>query len=138
MAIHFNLKSRPQPAGRSRSGDNSASAVSLLSAKAAEMVERARLTAAISDLEEEIALQMQSIGELVYATHCGNPSDSDEMQNILSYVDDLRDQIEGHEQQLRLLSGSFCCSVCGEAITEEDTCCRKCGHPLSESLSNQS
>lgn len=138
MAIHFKLKSRPLPAGRSRSGEGAAGGVSVLGVKAAELVERAKLSAAISDLEDEISLQMQAIGELVYATHRGTPSDSDEMQKILSYVDDLRDQLEGHEQQLRLLLGICCCPVCGEDVTEDDVYCQKCGQPLPVSLSTQS
>ena len=88
MAIHFQLKHN---AGRSDRVSGTAAAIS---AKAADALERAKLRRIIDDLEDEIALQMCTIGELVYATHRGNPSDSEEMQKILEYVDDLEDEID--------------------------------------------
>lgn len=138
MAIHFNLKSCPLTARRDRSDKSTVPAVSVLSEKAAELMERAKLMRAISELEDEIALQMCAIGELIYATHRGNPSDSDEMQKILSYVDDLHDQIEGHEQQLLILQGIYSCPICGENVTEGDVYCLKCGQPLPVSFTKQS
>lgn len=137
MAIHFELKYCPLRARRDRSGESALSGVSVLSEKAAALVERARLMRAISELEDEIALQMCAIGELVYATHCGNPSDSDELQKILSYVDDLHDQIEGHEQQLLSLQGIYGCPICGENVSENDVYCQKCGQPLPVSFTKQ-
>lgn len=138
MAIHFDLK--PcfiTKRSETVHGDASA-AVSVLSEKAAELMERAKLMRAISELEDEIAIQMCAIGELVYATHRGNPSDSDEMQKILSYVDDLRDQIEGHEQQLKFMQGIYGCPICGEDVTKDDVYCQKCGQPLPVSFTKQS
>lgn len=138
MAIHFNLKPCALTVRHDRSGESTVPAVSVLSEKAAELVERAKLMRAISELEDEIALQMCAIGDLVYATHRGNPSDSDEMQKILSYVDDLHDQIEGHEQQLRLLQGIYSCPICGEEVTADDVYCQKCGQPLPVPFTKQS
>ena len=138
MAIHFELKPCFLTARHDRPNESTVPAVSVLSEKAAELVERAKLVRAISELEDEVALQMCAIGELVYATHRGNPSDSDEMQKILSYVDDLHDQIEGHEQQLKLLQGIYGCPICGENVTEDDVYCQKCGQPLPVSFTKQS
>lgn len=135
MAIRFNLKSCPLTAflehpNNTAMQDGTLHSVTALSAKAADLVERAKLIRAISDLEDEIALQMRSIGELVYATHRGTPSDSDELQKILEYVDDLRDEIEGHEQQLKIMQGIYCCPICGEDVTGDDVYCQNCGQPL--------
>ena len=93
-------------------------------------MERAKLRRIIDDLEDEIALQMCTIGELVYATHRGNPSDSDTMQKILEYVDDLEGEIEGHEQQLKLLLGIVPCPICGKDIALDDVFCQNCGQAL--------
>lgn len=143
MAIHFHLKPCTLTAllDRSQGGvgqDAAYSRPSALSAKAAGLVERAKLLRAVSDLEDEVALQLRSIGELVYATHRGKPSDSGELQKILEYVDDLRDQIEGHERQMKLLRGVMPCPVCGEDVCEDDVYCQKCGHPLPVPFPQQS
>lgn len=143
MAIHFHLKpcalsSSRTPSTETAEPKNAASGITALTAKAAELAERAKLMRTISELEDEIALQMCTIGEMVYATHRGTPSDSDEMQKILEYVDDLEDEIEGHEQQLKLLMGIFACPVCGEDVSEEDVYCQKCGQPLPVSSNKQS
>ena len=126
MAIHFHVKRSARAGQAARVSDTAAA----LSVKAADALERAKLRRVIDDLEDEIALQMCTIGELVYATHCGNPSDSDAMQKILEYVDDLEGEIEGHEQQLKLLSGIVPRPVCGKDITLDDVYCQHCGQAL--------
>ena len=139
MAIHFNLKSCPLTAQRDAVRRNGASSsVSDLSAKAADLVSRVKLMRTISDLEDEITLQLCSIGELIYATHRGTPSDSEELQRILEYVDDLHDQIEGHEQQLKLMLGVISCPMCGEDVQEDDVYCQNCGQPLPAPSPKQS
>ena len=129
MAIHFSLK---------KSGNFSCAAaregapayLSELSSKAVQTLERTKLQRVIDDLQDEIALQMCAIGEMVYATHQGTPSNSDEMQKILEYVDDLHDEIAGHEQQLKALSGIIPCPMCGEDVRKDDVYCSSCGQPL--------
>ena len=74
---------------------------------------------------------MCAIGELVYATHRGTPSDSEELQKILEYVDDLHEQIEAHEHELKLMRGTNFCTVCDAENAAENIYCQDCGHPLS-------
>lgn len=138
MAIRFHLKPCALTALLEPSCTDSRNDAAALGIKAAGLLERAKLLRAISDLEDEIALQMQSIGELVYATHRGTPSDSDELQKILEYVDDLRDELEGHEQQLKLISGVIPCPVCGGDVREDDVYCQQCGQPLPVPIPKQS
>lgn len=102
-----------------------------VSVKASDTLASAKLRRAIDDLEDEIAFQMCAIGELVYATHRGTPSDSEELQKILEYVDDLHEQIEAHEHELKLMRGASFCAVCGAENATENTYCQDCGQPLS-------
>ena len=125
MAIRFHLKSYDRTTPQTSSAGRS-----ILSVRADELVERVRLLHAISELEKESSLQMRAIGELVYATHRGTPSDSEEMQQILEYLDDLNDEIEGHVQQLNQLEGIIPCPICGENTHKTDTFCQNCGQPL--------
>ena len=126
MAIHFQVKNTQ----RGTRDNRARSAISSLGAKAADSLACAKLHRTIADLEDEISLQLCAIGEIIYATHCGNPSGSEEIQKILEYVDDLSDEIEGHEQQLKLLLGIVPCPVCGADVARHDVYCRSCGQSL--------
>lgn len=98
--------------------------------KAEEAAGRARLRSEVKALEEELGLQLQAVGELVYATHTGKPSDSEDMQELLEYIDGLYEQLEGHERALRELEGLVRICVCGEENPPESSFCRACGRPL--------
>lgn len=89
---------------------------------AGDRMARARLSRAVEDLQYEIDLQMQAVGCLIYATHKGRPSDSNEIQQILEYVDSLYEQMEGHEQQLKLMGVEPECVDCGEEDEEPFLC----------------
>ena len=126
MAIHIQLKGCPR---RAKSAQAS-KAITSISTKAADTLTLAKLRRTVADLEDEIMLQMCTIGELIYATHRGTPSDSEHLQKILEYVDDLEAEIAGHEQQIKLLLGIIPCPVGGEDVAENDVYCQKCGQPL--------
>jgi len=111
--------------------------VAALSVKANETITTATLHRAIADLEDEIDLQLCDIGRLVYATHCGNPSDSEEMQKILEYVDGLFEEIAGHERQLELMQGQRVCNVCGAKNSATNVYCQDCGQPFPADLSRE-
>ena len=74
---------------------------------------------------------MQAVGELIYATHRGTPSDSQAVQEILEYVDGLYEELEGHQQQLKLLRGLLLCGACGAENGGGNVYCHNCGQPLS-------
>ena len=61
---------------------------------------RVRLTREIKDIQEEIDIQMQEVGEIIYASHRGRPSDSGEIQRILEYVDGLYEELAAHREEL--------------------------------------
>ena len=88
-----------------------------------------RLEKEILDLQEEISLQMQAIGEAVYASHKGRPAEGD-VQQILEYVDGLCEQLDAHRQELEAAQGALVCSACGTANDPSYLYCHNCGHPL--------
>ena len=107
-------------AGAERAGQSAENAVT-----------RVKLSRAIRDLQEEIQLQMQTVGELIYATHRGTPSDSDDVQEVREYVDGLYEELEGHQRQLKLLQGDLLCAACGAENEGGNVYCHNCGQPLS-------
>ena len=110
--------------------DAARSGMAAMSVKAGDAIACAKLHRAINDLEDEIDLQLCDIGRLVYATHIGNPSDSDEIQQILTYVDGLYEEIAAHEEELERLQGSRVCGVCGAVNAPENVYCQDCGSPF--------
>ena len=82
-------------------------------------------------MQEEIDLQMQAVGEMVYATHRGTPSDSTVMAQILEYVDSLYEDQQTYRRQLRALQGARFCPECGAENEKGSAFCAQCGHPLS-------
>ena len=103
----------------------------LVGQKAEETLAYAKLRRTVKDLEEEIDLQMKAVGELIYATHRGTPSDSDDVQEILEYVDSLSEEMEGHQRQMKAMKGSLFCQVCGAENAGTNVYCHNCGQPLS-------
>ena len=104
--------------------------VAAVGLKANDTLACAKLHRAINELEEEIDLQLCDIGRLVYATHIGNPSDSEEIQKILTYVDGLYEEIAAHEEELDRLQGSRICSICGAENAPDNVYCQDCGNPF--------
>lgn len=103
-----------------------------VSGKAGDTLAYAKLRRAVTDLEDEIDLQLCDIGRLIYATHCGTPTDSEEIQKILEYVDGLYEEIEGHERQMKLMRGARFCGVCGAENAAGNVYCQDCGQPFPE------
>ena len=91
-----------------------------------------KLRRQIRDLEEEIDLQLAEVGALVYATHTGTPSSSQEMQQILTYIDGLYQELDAHERQLRMMQGFLYCPVCGAENPGTNAFCQECGKDLSD------
>lgn len=125
------LNRAAQAAETARDAASEAAEMAGLRAEAA--ASRLRLERAAADVEEEIRLQMGEIGRLIYATHTGTPSDSDDVQALLEYVDSLYEQLEGHRRELRLLRGVPFCEHCGAESSAGSVYCHNCGQPLKRS-----
>ena len=135
MELKFDKPSWKRAARRVREAAADAAGLALAAAqaleeKAVEAAGRARLRAEVKELEEELRLQLQAVGEMVYATHSGKPSDSEDMQEILEYIDGLHEQLAGHGRALRELEGLARYCVCGAENPPESGFCRACGRPL--------
>ncbi|MDE7221363.1 MAG: hypothetical protein K2O45_17400 [Oscillospiraceae bacterium] len=76
-----------------------------LKGKAEDRVSQVRLEREIRDLQEEIDLQMQMVGEIMYAAHRGSPAESEDIQRILEYVDGLYEEMEAHLEEILPAAG---------------------------------
>ena len=72
---------------------------------------------------------LTEIGEMLYATHTGNPTDSEILQQKLEEIDSLKAEIAVLNEQIgREQAGR--CTTCGASIQEGDAFCRECGGKL--------
>ena len=97
-------------------------------AENAVMYTRLRLHTA--ELSGQVRDRLQAVGELVYATHTGNPSDSGELQRLLGEIDALRRAIRENERTMASLRGVLVCPACGAVSPADHAYCEQCGQAL--------
>ena len=98
--------------------------------KANELLAVAKLNIKIMELQRAVKQQMQELGELLYATHTGNPTDSDVLLAKLEEVDGLYAQIAELEEQIGKEAPAPACNTCGAAGQEDALFCGECGEKL--------
>lgn len=105
--------------------------ISAAGRQAEDVLSRVRLEKEVRDIEEEIDWQLRSAGESLYAAHCGDTSASGEIEAVMEYIDDLREELEAHRQEKEILKGNLICAACGEVNRANSLYCQNCGDPLS-------
>ena len=101
-----------------------------VSKKAGELLAVAKLNIKIMELKGNVKTQMQELGELLYATHTGNPTDSEVLLAKLEEVDGLYAQIAELEEQIGKEASAPACGTCGAAVQEDALFCGECGEKL--------
>nr|WP_325229355.1 zinc ribbon domain-containing protein [uncultured Oscillibacter sp.] len=96
--------------------------------KAAEAV---RLRYQAARVEGEMDGKLMEAGEMVYATHTGNPTESGELLEKLQEIDVLKAQLAELNETLGRKPENASCPGCGEAVEEGDRFCRFCGEKLN-------
>ena len=96
--------------------------------KAAEAV---RLRYQAARVEGEMDGKLMEAGEMVYATHTGNPTESGELLEKLREIDALKAQLAALNETLGRKPEDAVCPGCGEAAGEGDRFCRFCGKRLN-------
>ena len=95
--------------------------------KATELLAVAKLNIKIMELQRTVKQQMQELGELLYATHTGNPTDSEVLLAKLEAVDALYAQIAELEEQIGKEAPAPTCDTCGATLQEGALFCGECG-----------
>ena len=91
--------------------------------KAAEAV---RLRYQAARVEGEMDEKLMEAGEIVYGTHAGNLTESEELLAKLREIDGLKERLA----ELNAAMGRRTCAACGAEVREGDAFCRECGGKL--------
>ena len=77
--------------------------VSAAGEKVSDYRDLRRLERELQTLRQEVKLQLQAVGGMLYATHCGKPSDSDELLAKLRVIDGLEERVRTLSAQAEAL-----------------------------------
>ena len=113
-------------------GDTASDAAYGVGKKASELLSVAKLNIRIMDLKTEVNTSFRELGEMLYATHTGNPTDSDDLLHKLEEIDALKEKIAALNEQIGKEAATACptCPICGADAHPGDAFCRECGSKL--------
>ena len=111
----------------SQVGGSAADAAYGMGKRAGELLSVAKLNIRIMDLKGAVSTALREVGEMIYATHTGTPTDSDVLLAKMQEIDGLK-------ARLRELEGDpvihLLCPRCGREVRPDDVYCRDCGEKL--------
>lgn len=110
--------------------DTAADAAYGVGKKAGELLSVAKLNIKVADLKAEVNTQLRELGEMLYATHTGDPTDSEMLLAKLQEIDALKAQISELKTEIGREQAAHTCATCGAVIRDGDLFCRECGGKL--------
>ena len=113
-----------------QAGDVAADVAFGMGKKAGELLSVAKLRVRIASLEGDVKDRLSQIGELLYATHTGAPTDSEVLLEKLQEIDGLKEEIAQLQSEIRKEEAAHTCPTCGAFVKEEDAFCGACGGQL--------
>lgn len=110
-------------------GDTAADAAWAVGKRACELLSTAKLNIRVVERKADVNLALRELGELLYATHTGNPTDSDVLLAKLEEIDVMKVEIAEMEARIGREQNPVC-GACGAAARQGDAFCRECGAKL--------
>ena len=86
-------------------GGSAADAAYGVGRRAGELLSVAKLNIQVMDRKGEVDAALRQVGEMIYATHTGTPTESEVLPAKLQEIDALRENIRQLEQEIARLQG---------------------------------
>lgn len=99
-------------------------------ARARDLLSVGKLNVCLTELETSVLTELRHVGEMIYATHTGKPTDSEVLLEKLREIDGLYEQIRCLKSEIAGAKGLPICGVCGNVGVKGDIYCRECGQKL--------
>ena len=97
--------------------------------KGGELVDTAKKHIRLQQRKADVEAALCELGAMLYATHTGNPTESDELLAKMEEIDALRAEIAAMEEELGREIVPIC-GTCGAVVQENNVYCRACGDKL--------
>lgn len=104
-----------------QAGEMAANAAYVAGKKAEKLIGCAKSGVRKLDLEAEINLQLRELGEMLYATHTGTPTDSEALLEKMQKIDALKAELSAGPTGAKAKAAPSC----GSAAEAADTPCGK-------------
>ena len=108
-------------------GSAAAEAAGETGAKARDMLAAGKMNLCLTELETTVLTELRHAGEMIYATHTGNPTDSEVLLAKLREIDELYARIAQLKREIAVAKRIPVCGVCGRVGEKGDLYCRDCG-----------
>lgn len=109
---------------------NAANAAYAANQVGTELLANAKVRMKIVELEAQVNAGLRDLGKLLYATHTGNPTESEVMIEKLQEIDKLNAELEVLKGGIAKEPPAPVCPTCCAPIQEGDEFCRECGGKL--------
>ena len=113
-----------------QAGDAAADAVYSAGKVAGELLSVAKLNVRIMERKAAVNAALKEVGEILYATHTGNPSDSEILLAKLQEIDALKAEIARMQEEIKKEEAAHVCRTCGGVNREGAVFCGECGEKL--------
>ena len=100
--------------------------------RATQWLSTGKLNIRVMDLKTQVAEKLREVGQMIYSTHIGSPTDSESLLEKLREIDELNARIRelNAEIQRATEQDGVICPVCGTLALKNDKFCRGCGAKL--------
>ena len=114
----------------SQMGDMASDAAYGVGKKAEELLSVAKMNIQIAELKAQVNTSLREVGEMIYGTHTGTPTESEVLLEKLQEIDGLHARITELSAKAAKASAGAACPFCGAPSRPGDVFCRECGSKL--------
>ena len=111
---------------------NAKSAANVVGKKAGQLVDVSKLKISAADLNNEIGKRFEALGRILYNAKKNGTDASAMVEENITAIDDLYEQLAAINQQLTQLRNKTMCKACGEENPQDAVYCNRCGKKLAE------
>lgn len=116
-----------------KTADTATEAAQDMGRRATQWLSAGKLNIRVMDLKNQVSEKLREVGQMIYFTHTGSPTDSESLLEKLREIDELNAQIQVLSAEIQKAGepqGVAVCPVCGMPAHKSDRFCRGCGARL--------